>query len=82
MRTPKPIDPNAFAYSPADAARFCGLGLTRIKALLRDGTIPHRKDGRRRDENYWPPTKTLDCQSQWHLRGKRSNVAEEETKSG
>jgi excisionase family DNA binding protein len=47
MRTPKSIDPNAFAYSPADAARFCGLGLTRIKALLRDGTIAHRKDGRR-----------------------------------
>jgi excisionase family DNA binding protein len=47
MRTPKSVDPNAFAYSPADAARFCGLGLTRIKALLRDGAIAHRKDGRR-----------------------------------
>jgi excisionase family DNA binding protein len=41
------FEPTAFAFSPANAARFSGLGLTRVKALLRDGTIPRHKDGRR-----------------------------------
>ena len=41
------LDPNAFALSPADAARYAGLGLTRIKTLLSIGALPFHKDGRR-----------------------------------
>jgi excisionase family DNA binding protein len=44
MPTPT-IEP--YALSPKAAATFCGLGLTRIKALIRDGVLPIRKDGRR-----------------------------------
>ena len=47
MSTTRPLDPAAFAYSPADAARYSGLGLTKIKALLRSDVLPFRKDGRR-----------------------------------
>ena len=36
-----------FAFSTADAARFTGLGLTKIKALLRAGALPFHKAGRR-----------------------------------
>ena len=36
-----------YAFSPADAARFAGLGLTRIKTLLRTGALPFHKDGKR-----------------------------------
>lgn len=43
----KVFEPQAFAFSPADAARFAGLGLTRIKALLSIGALPFHKDGRR-----------------------------------
>lgn len=41
------LDPAAFAYSPTDAARYAGLGLTRIKTLLSIGALPFHKDGRR-----------------------------------
>lgn len=41
------FEPSAFAFSPAHAARFSGLGLTRIKTLVRTGVLPKRKDGRR-----------------------------------
>ena len=44
MRT-HDIEP--YALSPKAAALWCGLGLTKIKSLLRDGTLPCRKDGRR-----------------------------------
>jgi len=44
MRTPT-IEP--YALSPKAAAIFCGLGLTRIKTLIRDRVLPIRKDGRR-----------------------------------
>jgi hypothetical protein len=36
-----------YALSPKAAATFSGLGLTRIKALIRVGVLPIRKDGRR-----------------------------------
>ncbi|MGD0418447.1 MAG: helix-turn-helix domain-containing protein [Xanthobacteraceae bacterium] len=42
-----PFQPGAFAYSPADAATFCGLGLTRIRRLMRDGVLPIRRADRR-----------------------------------
>lgn len=41
------FEPQAFAFSPAHAAQFAGLGLTRIKALLSIGALPFHKDGRR-----------------------------------
>ena len=33
------FEPNAFAFSPANASRFSSLGLTRIKALLRSRVL-------------------------------------------
>jgi excisionase family DNA binding protein len=42
------FDPLAYAFSPAHAARYSGLSLTRIKTLLRDGVLPCRRDGRHR----------------------------------
>ncbi|HEX9238485.1 MAG TPA: helix-turn-helix domain-containing protein [Xanthobacteraceae bacterium] len=41
------FEPNAFAFNPANAARFTSLSLTRIKALLRSGKLPKHKDGKR-----------------------------------
>jgi hypothetical protein len=41
------FEPNAFAFSPANASRFSSLGLTRIKALLRSRVLPFHKDGKR-----------------------------------
>jgi hypothetical protein len=41
------FEPNAFAFSPANASRFSSLGLTRIKALLRSRALPFHKDGKR-----------------------------------
>ena len=40
------FEPNAFAFNPANAARFTSLSLTRIKALLRSGKLPKHKDGK------------------------------------
>jgi excisionase family DNA binding protein len=41
------FEPNAFAFSPGDAARYSSLGLTGIKTLLRTGVLPFHKGGRR-----------------------------------
>ena len=40
------FDPLAYAFSPAHAARFSGLSLTRIKTLLREGVLACRRDGK------------------------------------
>jgi excisionase family DNA binding protein len=42
------FDPLAYAFSPAHAARYSGLSLTRIKTLLREGVLACRHDGRHR----------------------------------
>jgi hypothetical protein len=34
-------------FSPAGAARYSGIDLTRIKAYMRSGALPFHKDGRR-----------------------------------
>jgi hypothetical protein len=41
------FEPSAFAFSPANAARYSSLGLTRIKTLLRTCVLPFHKDGKR-----------------------------------
>jgi hypothetical protein len=41
------LDPNAFAFSIPDAARFSGLGLTTVKALVRSGMLAVHKAGKR-----------------------------------
>ena len=41
------FESQAFAFSPANAARYSSLGLTRIKTLLRTRVLPFHKDGKR-----------------------------------
>jgi hypothetical protein len=41
------FESQAFAFSPANAARYSSLGLTRIKTLLRTCVLPFHKDGKR-----------------------------------
>lgn len=43
---PPPLT-EALAYSPKDAARVTGLGLTTIYRLVNDGTLDRRKVGTR-----------------------------------
>jgi Helix-turn-helix domain len=43
----KSLDPNAFAFSIPDAARFSALGPTTIKALIRTGRLSVHKHGKR-----------------------------------
>jgi excisionase family DNA binding protein len=42
----EPVTP-PFAFSPAGAAGYSSLSLTRIKALLRSRVLPFHKDGKR-----------------------------------
>ena len=47
LNTPPPSLGEALAYSPKDAARVTGLGLTTIYRLVNDGTLDRRKVGTR-----------------------------------